>query len=120
MNSGITGLSRAGHGKLSPIPPEKIDFDVRYDIALEFGPGLDWNNLPAVKDIRTTISVKPFFEESYLPDGAYELRTEKATWQMNRCAGTWELSEDSLRNIIGTRLRFVSPEEAEALSTSNR
>jgi hypothetical protein len=64
--------------------------------------------------------VKAFFDESYLPEGAYQLRTEKATWQMHRRAGTWELSEDSLRNIIGTKLRFVSPEEAEALSTSNR
>jgi len=64
--------------------------------------------------------VKPFFDESYLPDGAYELRAEKAIWQMHRRAGTWELSEDSLRNIIGPRLRFVSPEEAEALSASKR
>jgi hypothetical protein len=120
MNSGITGLSRVGHGKLRPIPPEDIDFDVTYDIALEFERGLDWSNLPAAKEVRTTISVKPFFDERYLPDGAYRLRTEKATWQMNRRAGTWELSEDSLRNIIRTKLRFVSPVEAEALSTSNR
>jgi hypothetical protein len=84
MNSGITGLSRAGHGKLSPIPPEDIDSDVTYDIALEFERGLDWSNLPAAKEVRTTISVKPFFDERYLPDGAYQLRTEKATWQMNR------------------------------------
>jgi hypothetical protein len=120
MNSGITGISRAGHGKLSPIPPEDVDFDVFYDIALEFERGLDWSNLPLAKEVRTTISVKPFFDEIYLPDGTYQLQTEKATWQVQRRAGRWELSEDSLRNIIGTKLRFVSLEEAEALSTSNR
>ena len=120
MNSGITGVSRAGHGKLSSIPPEDIDFDVTYFIALEFERGLDWSNLPFAKEIRSTIIVKPFFDESYLPDVAYQLTTEKATWQMQRCAGTRELSEDSLRNIIGTKLRFVSPDEAKALSTSKR
>jgi hypothetical protein len=114
MNSGITGLSRAGHGKLSPIPPEDIDFDVLYDIALEFEPRLDRNNWPPAKEVRTTISVKPFFDESYLPDGKYQLRTEKATWEMHRHAGTWELSEDSLRNVIGTKLRFVSPKKQKA------
>ena len=84
MNSGITGLSQAGYGKLSAIPPEGIDFDVTYDIALEFERGLDWSNLPLAKEVRATISVKPFFDENYLPDGAYQLRTEKATWQMHR------------------------------------
>jgi DNA-binding NarL/FixJ family response regulator len=39
--AGFAGLSRAGHGKLSPIPPEGIDFDVTYDIALEFERRLD-------------------------------------------------------------------------------
>ena len=33
MNSGITGISRAGRGKLSSIPPEEIDLDVTYEIA---------------------------------------------------------------------------------------
>jgi hypothetical protein len=120
MNSGITGISRAGHGKLSPIPPEDIDLDVMYEIELKFEDGLDWNNLLPARDIRTTISVKPCFDESCLPDGAYLLRTEKASWQMSRRAGKWELSEDSLRNVIGTKLRFVSPEEMQSMSTANR
>ena len=114
----ITGVSRAGHGKLSPIPPEDIDFDVEYKIELEFESGVNWNNLPPAKGVRTTISVKPFFDESYLPDGAYELKTKKATWQMQRRAGTWELSEHSLYNIMGTKLRFVSPEEVATLNRS--
>jgi hypothetical protein len=86
MHSGTTGVSRAGRGKLSPIPPEDIDLDVMYEIELKFEDGLDWNNPPPARDIRNTISVKPFFDETYLPDGAYQLRTEKATWQMSRRA----------------------------------
>lgn len=111
MNSGITGLSRAGHGTLSPIPPEDIEFDVTYNIELEFERGLDRSNPPPMKEVRSAITVKTFFDESFLPDGAYQLQTEKVTWQMQRRAGIWELSEDSLRNIIGTKLRFVPLEK---------
>jgi hypothetical protein len=46
---------------------------------MEFEDGLDWSNPRPAKEVHTTIKVKPFFDESYRPDGAYQLRAEKAT-----------------------------------------
>jgi hypothetical protein len=108
-SSGITGLSRAGHGKLIPVPPEDIDLDVEYSIELEFQRGLDRSNPPPYEEIRARVMVKPWFDESYLPDGAYELQTERVTWRLQRRAGAWELSEDSLQNIMRTKVRAIAP-----------
>src|ERR1700733_6520386 len=89
--------------------PRKISNSVS-DTKLSWSLRTDWTRLTRSpsKTVRTAISLKPLFDESCLPDGAYQLRVEKGNWQMNRRAGTWALSEDSLRDIIRTKiaLRF--------------
>jgi len=79
--SGITGITRAGHGKLIPILPEKIDLDVEYRIELKFERQAD-GSAPPAKDIRSSVSLKAWFDACYLPEGVYQLQTERATWRM--------------------------------------
>jgi hypothetical protein len=110
VSSGITGLSRAGHGKLIPLPLEDIEFDVVYSIELKFPNGLDRNSPPSTQEVDASVSVKPWFDEDYLPDGAYQLQTESVTWWLQRRAGSWELSEDSLQNVMHTKVRAIAPQ----------
>jgi hypothetical protein len=89
-----TGLTRGGHGKLIPIPPAGVEFDVVYEIELEFPSGLDRNRPPPAEEVRASISLtllRPRFDERHLPEGIYQLRTDKETWQLQKIGASWEL-----------------------------
>jgi hypothetical protein len=105
----ITGLSRAGLGKLLPIPSDDIEFDVEYRIELGFPNGLDRNAPPSAEEVSVRVSLKPWFDESYLPEGMYQLQWGKGTWRIQKRNGAWELMKESVEDIIATKVRVISP-----------
>lgn len=94
LPSGARSMTESGHGKLIPIPPAGIDFDVVYRFRKDFPQDkLRPDDFSAAKP-RISVSMKPLFDEGYLPDGVYHLRTERGSWRIEKRGTTWEMSGD--------------------------
>lgn len=86
----------SGHAKLAPVGEDGIEFNVvfklRYDYCLE----TEREGLPPVETVRSSLSLEPLLDEtflSYLPDGMYQLKTEKETMRIQRVGPSWDLVE---------------------------
>ena len=110
MNPGIRSITRSGHGKLIPIPPEDVEFDVEYRIKIDIPQDIRSGKRAAEK-ARASVSLKPQFDEGYLPEGLYHLQTEKQTWRIQKVGVSWELLEESAQNILQTKVRVRSPDQ---------
>lgn len=86
-----THVTKSGHGKLIPIPPAAVEFEVEYKIRFDVWLEEVRSGLPPVEKGRASVSLKPTFDESYLPEGMYQLQTERDTLWLQKLAGSWEL-----------------------------
>jgi hypothetical protein len=111
VSSGITGITRDGHGKLIPIPSSDVEFEVEYRIEIDIPQQEVRIGRPAVEKAQVSVSLKPGFDESYLPEGMYQLKTERETWRIQKLGVSWELLKESVQDIMQTKLRVISPDE---------
>lgn len=94
LPSGIRSFTESGHGKLIPIPPADLEFDVEYHFRADLPQGKLRPDDSSAAQPRISVSIKPSFDESYLPEGAYQLRTERDSWRIEKRGTTWKMSSD--------------------------